>query len=383
MKRTQNNLLFILSLAAVLLAACGPKAHEEVLYPEKPYIIAYVHGYQDNWGPDQAKAKQITHINYAFANVVGGKVVEGKETDAESFKKLNALKKVNPALKILISVGGWGWSGGFSDAVVTSEAREVFAGSAVDFMLRHKLDGIDLDWEYPGQAGAGNTFREEDKQNFTAALQAIRGKLDSLEALGHPHYYLTIATGASQTYLDHTDMRTAQESLDFINIMTYDFKGGWNPLTGHHSNLHPSDHDSSTQKSASSTAVDQHVAAGIPVEKLVLGVPFYGRGWFGTPSQNNGLYQVSEGRAFSLPYKLIIDSLVNKNGFTRYWDESARAPYLYHADSSVFITYEDTESYAIKCDYIKENHLAGAMFWQFNQDNGDLLSTLEKGLLGE
>lgn len=98
-------------------------------------------------------------------------------------------------------------------------------------MLRHQLDGIDLDWEYPGQRGAGNVYRPEDKENFTAVLKLLRTKLDSLSPEGAP-YLLTIATGANQNYLDHTDMKTAHQYLDFINIMTYDFHGSFEKRPG-------------------------------------------------------------------------------------------------------------------------------------------------------
>lgn len=115
----------------------------------------------------------LTHINFAFANIKDGKVIEGNEKDGEILKSLMRLK-VNDSLKILISVGGWGWSGNFSDAVLTERSREIFANSGIAFMQKYKLDGIDLDWEYPGQVGAGNVFRPEDKQHFTSVLKLLR-----------------------------------------------------------------------------------------------------------------------------------------------------------------------------------------------------------------
>ena len=143
-------------------------------------VIAYVMGGNNDWGATNEKAKQITHINYAFANIKDGKVVEGYVSDEENLKKLNDLKKVNGDLKILISVGGWSWSKNFSDAVLTESSREVFAASAVEFMLKHHIDGIDLDWEYPGQRGDNNIFRPDDKENFTAVLKLLREKLDNI-----------------------------------------------------------------------------------------------------------------------------------------------------------------------------------------------------------
>ena len=140
-------------ISALILISCAEKSKSTIknIDENNELIIAYVNSWQDNWGPDFEKANKITHINYAFANIKDGKVVLGHEGDIEVLKKLIHLKNYNPNLKILISVGGWGWSGNFSDAVLTEESREVFANSAIAYMKTHKIDGIDLDWEYPGK----------------------------------------------------------------------------------------------------------------------------------------------------------------------------------------------------------------------------------------
>ena len=345
-------------------------------------VIAYVHRLEDNWGKDFEKALQITHINYAFANIKDGKVIEGNSSDTETFKKLNKLKKVNEHLKVLISVGGWGWSGGFSDAVLTSESREIFANSAIDFMLRHKIDGIDLDWEYPGLVGNGNVHRPEDKDNFTEILKLLRKKLDSLSN-NNNNYLLTIATGASQEYLDHTDMSEAHKYLDFINIMTYDFYGGGDRVTGHHANLETTGRDDYKSPRSASLAVEQHVKAGIPVNKIVLGVPFYGKWWKGTMPLNNGLYQPTTGMTGTYNFNNIADSLASKSGFQSYWDNEAKAPYIWRKKDSLFITYENPRSIELKVDYVKKEQLGGIMFWQFNGDDGSLLNAIYNNLYTE
>lgn len=340
-------------------------------------IIAYVSGYQDNWGKNFEKAKQVTHINYAFANIKEGKVVLGDAKDAGDLIKLNALKKINPELKILISVGGWSWSKNFSDAVLTENSRQLFANSAVEFMLKHKLDGIDLDWEYPGQIGDNNVFREADKENFTFILKLLRTKLDSVSTKGNP-YLLTIATGANQSYLDHTNMKEAQKYLDFINIMTYDFFTGGSKYTGHHANLYNSAYNIKSPKSAE-IAVQQHIDAGIPMGKIVLGVPFYGRWWKGANPKNNGLYQFSNGRTGAYGYNQIADSIKN-NVFKAYWEESASVPYIWRQKDSLFLTYDNSRSIQIKAEFVKKKQMGGLMFWQFNADNGELLNTINKVL---
>ncbi len=372
--------ILLLLLFVIFFMSCGKEKSElsKTSSNNKGKIIAYVHGWQDNWGTNNEKANQITHINYAFANIKDGKVIEGNENDGEVMKKLNALKKVNKELKILISVGGWGWSKNFSDAVLTENSRQIFANSAIDFMLKHQIDGVDLDWEYPGQKGDDNVFRPEDKENFTAILKLLRKKLDSVSG-DNKAYLLTIATAASSSYFEHTNMKEAQQYLDFINIMSYDFFVGGQGVTGHHSNLFRSEFDLERRRSAE-VAVEVHVNAGIPIDKLVLGVPFYGRWWKGTNPINNGLYQPAQGDFGSINYKSIADSLRN-NVFVSYWDSSAVAPYVWREKDSLFLTYESTKSLKLKVDYVNKNNLGGIMFWQFNGDNGDLLTTISDNLV--
>ncbi|MEM1119102.1 MAG: glycoside hydrolase family 18 protein [Bacteroidota bacterium] len=379
MKKTQGLLL----LFSLLFSLCAPPKEQSISSKrtsKKFRTIAYVNRLEDNWGSEFEKAKHITHINFAFANIKDGKIVEGSSEDDATIRQLQQLKKVNPDLKILISVGGWTWSENFSDAVLTPQARETFAQSAIDFLKKHQLDGVDLDWEYPGLPGNGNTHRPEDKENFTAILKLIREKLDAY-AKGKAHYLLTIATGASKAYLEHTNMAEAQKYLDFINIMTYDFHGAGEDKTGHHANLFVSEHDDNAVALCAATAVQQHLDAGIPADKLVLGVPFYGRWWHSVDSVNNGCYQSREIKGGgTYTYHFITDSLLNKNGFQYHWDESAKAPYLWRPSDGQFVTYEDQKSLKIKVDFVRERSLGGIMFWEFNGDNGELLTTISENL---
>ena len=246
-------------------------------------------------------------------------------------------------------------------------------------MLKYKLDGIDLDWEYPGQIGEDNVFRPEDKQNFTLLLGEIRRQLEELEAKSGIHYLLTIASGGDQLYIDHTDLGEAQKHLDFINIMTYDFYSGLDSVTGHHANLNLSANVNSLHKSIQ-TSVDGHLKAGVPVEKIVLGIPFYGRMWTGVTQQNNGLYQKAKSVGTIVDYNIIIDKYMNKN-FVKILDEAAKAPYLWNNDSCRFISFEDTTSLALKLRFVKEKGLGGAMFWEYSLDyKSELLNTINKYL---
>lgn len=361
----------------LLLAACGPSSG--VVAPEEQAedykIVGYVMG-RRSLDLRRIDATKLTHINYAFANIADGKVVLEGEHDPANFATLNALKADNPRLKILLSVGGWSWSDHFSDAALTEASRETFARSAVDLLVTHHLDGIDIDWEYPGQPGDGNTYRPEDKQNFTLMLKALREHLDAQSARdgrsGPDTYLLTIASGANATFLEHTEMDVAQQYLDFINIMTYDFAGSWSATTGHHTNLYPSTADGAPERAAN-TGVDEHIRAGIPARKIVLGVAFYGRGWSGVTSAQNGLYQPYGASAGSYAYQTLVTEYINHNGFRRYWDDDAKSPYLWHADSSRFITYDDEESLRHKADFVKAQGLGGVMYWEHSHDPDEVL----------
>lgn len=344
-----------LLLFLFLISSCFQNSFAQ----SKNRIIAYVMGSRLVNFDEDIDVKRLTHINYAFADVIDGEVVEISDRDSSNFVYLNKLKSENPELKILISIGGWGRSGGFSDAVLSSSSREKFANSAIAFMKKHKLDGLDLDWEYPGLPGNGNTHRPEDKQNFTEVLALLRRKLDEMG-----NYLLTIASASSQTYLDHVEMDKIHQSLDFINIMTYDYFGAWSTETGNHSQLYPSAHN----------AVQNHLKYGVPSDKLVLGVAFYGRGW----KDVEGYKKPASKQAFSIDYKKIKAEI---STYEPYWDTLASAPYLYNEASKTLIGYDSPLSMRLKVNYVKENELGGIMFWEYTgDDNGELLGTIYSSL---
>ncbi|WP_457865355.1 glycoside hydrolase family 18 protein [Salegentibacter sp. F14] len=373
MQKTTTSILFLL-----LMCICTPWQ----IYPQEKTnkkIIGYIVGHNVDDKFAEISAQKLTHINYAFANIKNGKIIEGDPKDTQRLKKINSLKEKNPDLKVLISVGGWSWSGGFSEAVATKAARERFANSGISFLQKHQIDGIDLDWEYPGQPGAGNPHSPEDKQNFTSILKLFRKKLDSLGKIDRTNYLLTIATAANQNYLDHVELNKIHPFLDFINIMTYDYQGGWNDSTSHHTNLYESKTDPEPYKQSTKIAVEEHLATGVPREKIIVGVAFYGRGWHETENKNFGLHQKSHGNSFTINYRELKDSL--KSGkYKRHWDQAAKAPFLWSEATRTFITYDDVASIREKAKFIEENGLGGAMFWQYHGDDGELLSTLYQEL---
>lgn len=341
-------------------------------------IIGYVAGYED-FDPAQVDANKLTHINYAFANIVDG--IPKFELDIDSLKiaKVVALKKANPKLKVLYSIGGWVWSDKFSHIAAYPKARTKFAEGCVKLMKKHGFDGVDLDWEYPGQRAEDNALRPSDKENFTLLLAEIRKHLNEAEKNNNTHYLLTIATGADQAYIDNTDLGKAHQYLDFINIMCYDYYHGWYYQTGHHANLYPSDKEKFNGNSGQA-AIARHTEAGVPANKLIMGIPFYGRQWEKVSIGKNGLYQNAMSTGIIIPYWDIVEKL-KSGAFEKHYDDSAKAPYLWNATDSIFISWETPKEVELKANYIKNNGLGGAMFWEYSLDKDQqLLNVLYKSM---
>ena len=348
-----------------------------------PAIIAYVYSRNKVIDPDGIAADELTHINYAFANIADGKIIEGSANDAKNFEILSDLRTRRPHLSILISVGGWTWSGGFSDMALTSESRRRFVDSAMEFVRRHNLDGVDIDWEYPGLPGIGNPYRPEDKQNFTALMTELRAALDREGAAQKRHYWLTFAAGANvPECLVHMEMEKVQAVVDFVNLMTYDFREAESDsLAGHHSNLYSNPADD--KQLSADRAVRDYLAAGVPPGKIVVGVPFYGHVWGEVKPDGNGLYQPGKPVQDNIDASFgnLVKQFIGKNGYVRFWDRQSEAPYLWNASKRIFITYEDPQSLRLKCRYIRDRKLAGVMFWEYYADpTGSLLETLYREL---
>ncbi|HEX4650470.1 MAG TPA: glycoside hydrolase family 18 protein [Granulicella sp.] len=347
-----------------------------------PAIVGYVFPQGAVLKPTDIDATRLTRINYAFANIAHGRIVPGFPTDAANFATLTALRDQHPALAILISVGGWTWSGAFSDMALTHTRRAVFIESVADLLTRYSLDGLDIDWEYPGQPGAGHRFRPQDKQNYTLLLAELRHRLTLLRQQNHhPRpYLLTIAAGASDDFLEHTQMAQVAHLVDTVNLMAYDY---YEPTddrtTGHHAPLFTNPLDpKQVSADASVRAFEQ---AGVPASRILLGLPFYGHIWSHVPDRNHGLFQPGSSipDAYA-PYGVIASTMLD-HGFTRYWDPTASAPYLYNADKQLFVSYDDPESLTLKCTYVLRHRLGGVMFWDYSSDpTGTLLRTLDTAL---
>jgi len=306
-------------------------------------------------------------------------MVTGSPADAQNFATLRGLRKTNPNLTILVSVGGWLWSTNFSDMALTRQSRAVFEDSVMQFLVRHDLDGLDIDWEYPGMPGAGHRFRPEDKQNFTSLLRELRERFDASARRGR-RLYLTIAMGASDEVIANTEMQKVQRYVDTVNLMTYDYyEPGSESITGNHSPLYANPADPKAASSADTVRAFEK--AGVPAEKILLGVPFYGHEWGQVKDQNHGLFQVGKPIPNAYAPFSAIESAMLGHGFTRYWDDAAKVPYLYNPQQRIFVSYEDPESLKLKCQYIRAEKLAGIMLWEyFGDSNGKLLGTINTEL---
>ncbi|PWU04839.1 MAG: chitinase [Bacteroidetes bacterium] len=346
----------------------------------KKVVIAYVFGSRRLVNPDSVDAEKLTHINYAFVNIKDGRAILQKpDTDAINLGRLIDLKKRNPDLKILISVGGWSWSKLFSDAALTDSSRALFAQSAASIVQQFNLDGIDIDWEYPGLRGDNNIFRPEDKENFTLMLQQLRAELNKLKDSTHKQYFLTAATAGFKAFIEHTELEKAQQYMDYYNVMTYDFKTEEAQFAGHHTNLYNSKFDPDGE--SADRAVQNYISIGVKPEKIVIGIAFYGRGWKTSGINNDGLGEKTISGVRGGGYTRLKDSIITAPGYIRYWDKKARAPYLFNQKDSIFITYDDEKSVKQKCRYVNKQDLAGVMFWEyFGDSKGYLLDAIKKNL---
>lgn len=305
-------------------------------------IVAYV----TSWTDEIPDPSVMTHINYAFAHV--NDTFDGVRVDnPERLKDIVALKAKNPALNVMVSVGGWG-SGRFSEMASDDGRRMSFAEDCLRLVEEFGLDGIDIDWEYPTSDAAGISASPEDRENFNLLMRDLRSVLG-------PDRLLTLASSA---YAEYIDFRSCMCYLDFVNVMTYDMADA----PKHHSPLYAS----GNTKGSCKGAVKAHVEAGVPVYRLVLGVPFYGRGG-----------EVMKSRDYK--------DIRPEGEFVEMWDDVAQAPYIADKDGNLVLGYDNPRSLSLKCGFIKENGLLGAMYWDYAGDNGsgDLQKTLSKELLGK
>jgi len=338
--------IFLFFTSLLFFSACintnkksDQKSDADAGYSEKlgqtPIVLAYV----TSWSSVTPDPAYLTHINYAFGHVTDS--FDGIRIDNEQrLKDISDLKKDHPKLKIMLSIGGWG-SGNFSEMAEDSVCRKSFAEDCKRIVEEFDLDGIDLDWEYPTSNSAGISSLPEDTENFTLLMRDIRASIGDDKLLTLASYYLGY----------FIDFKAIDKYIDFVNIMTYDM--GRPPC--HNAPLYKSEH---TYRISADESVDAHVAAGVPLQKLTLGLPFYGHG--------------IDGVSDFIDFK----DLPSLQGYTQNWDSIAMVPYLTDKTGKFVCSYDDEKSLKIKCEYLLEKGLLGAMYWEYGGD--DTEGTLRK-----
>jgi len=335
-----KKILPFLLFAAILSTSCGKKQPAQ---NDQKIIVAYVIGWdKDSIIPDP---QYMTHINYAFAHVTDS--FDGiRIGNPDWLKMCVGLKKQKPELKVLLSIGGWG-SGRFSEMAADESNRAKFTADCKRVVDEYGLDGIDIDWEYPTSSEAEISSSPDDTENYTLLMRDIRKQIGNDKLL-------TLASDKSAGYID---FRAIDQYIDFVNVMAYDMA----KCPKHHAGMYRSE---MTGRYSCEESIQLHLDAGIPMNKLVFGMPFYGHGRNEVP--------------FYIDYK----EIVKLQGLTPQWDDMAKIPYMTNAEGEVVLNYEIPRSIAIKCDYIHEKGMKGAMYWEYSADDysGPLRKAVYEGV---
>jgi GH18 family chitinase/chitodextrinase len=409
----------VLSIAASTALLASPTKNE---LDNMTKIVGYfpewgIYSGHNNYTPAKVPFDKVTHINYAFATIKDGviadfdeyaanEVTHGESWDSEykgNLGQFEKFKKDYPHLSVMVSIGGWTQSGNFHDVAATAENREKFANSVIQYIRDHKLDGVDIDWEYPGSSRQPDLQDNPNDQGtpkadasesetFTLLLKTLREHLDKASEQDGKYYQLSAAVSAAYDKIEFAQPTKYMPYLDFVNIMTYDMHGAWDSKTNHQSALYANPNFPDNLNI--DDVIKKFDSYGVNKKKLIIGTPFYSRGWKNVQSDaidpsKPGLYASASGGANGIwdggvaagvnPYYHILDML-NDSSFKKYYDEYAKAPYLYSEEKKEMYTYEDEQSLGEKVDYVKNNDLGGVIIWELSADKDDkLLDVIYQG----
>ncbi|KAG0036015.1 hypothetical protein BGZ82_004838 [Podila clonocystis] len=380
----------------------NPAENVPIPRPTEKMVVAYWTDWTSGSMPPEAiPFDKVTHINYAFA-IVRPDFRPVFETDY----LLNRVVREAHAkgVKVLMSIGGWTGSQYFSPLAATTQGRRTFIDGAVQFVREYNLDGIDIDWEYPGRLGSAcNTFDEKnDANNFLILLQELRAAFRELPR--GDQLEISLATRIVPFDGPNGQMRDVSEFakvVNHINVMAYDINGSWGSVTGANA---PLAGNGLTYEGGASAWIN----AGFPAEQINMGVPFYGRSLITKQDMsdshsmaapfdsrvpvgdnNDGLWTdpCEKTAAYSGVWKFrnlreqgVIDAQGNARApWIRKFDEDSMTPWLFNPQTKQFISYDDRESLRLKVDYAREKKLGGVMLWAINQDTADfeLLNVLQ------
>ena len=308
-----------------------------------PIVMEYVLG-----NPQNVDAQLLDVVIYAFVEInPDGTLYVPSPT---YLRQLVQLKLEKPELQVIAAIGGWG-TDGFSDAAATPASRYNFARQARDLVNQYGLDGIDIDWEYPGSSAAGIKSSPQDRENFTLLLTALR------DVLGNNAWLSVAGTGDSAYIRNSAEIANIAPLINYFNLMSYDFTAGETGENGrkHQANLYPS--DLSLPGYSIDDMVNNLIEAGMPSEKILLGVPFYGR----------------LGATITKSYDELRKNYINKNGYEVAFDKQAQVPYLVKNGKFV-MSYDDALSIFLKGQYVLRNCLGGIFSWTSTYDQANILA---------
>ena len=422
-----RRLIAVAAAATTLIAGVPTAAQAHGSSSSSKYVKV---GYFTQWGiygrdfqlskvQSSGAAARLTHLNYAFGPVtsdglcasadpwadwqtpfsaelsVDGVADVAGQPIAGNLNQLAELKKKNPKLRVLISLGGWTGSAFFSDAALTDASRKKLVSSCVDLWIKGNLpglpagvaagifDGVDLDWEWPGSDGnVGNVIRPEDKHNFTLLTAEFRAQLDKLGKKTRKHYDLTAFLPAAPAKISAGFEGRIFKYLDFGTVQGYDFHGSWELRANQQSSLYVPKGAPDNPDFSVDNAINAWVKTGAPRRQLVLGLPYYSQGWTGITAGGNGRFATSTGAAPGVFANGTEDYKTVKNltGFKLYRDWRAGNSWLF--DGTTFWTYDDPAQMLQKTIYIRSKGLGGAMMWSLDGDdtNASLTKAVSFGL---
>ena len=322
----------------------------------QPKIIGYYTGKGETIS--QWPVNKLTHIIFSFLKIQNDTLTFHNEAQRNSLQQIVALKKDNPALKIMVSVGGWGGCSFCSDLFASDEHRTNFARTTVALFKQYGIDGLDLDWEYPAIEGyPQHTYDAADKNNFTALIKALRNEMGN-------NYLLTFAAGGFDKYIEESvDWNAVMPLVDFVNLMTYDLVGGYATVTGHHTLLQ----DYRPGQQSTAKCVQMLLDRKVEPQKLIIGAAMYARVWENVPDTNHGLYQTGVFKR-GVAHADFNTYFSDTSGYTYYWDKKGKAPYRYNEAKKLFATFDDKRSIQEKIKFIRRKKLGGIMFWELAED---------------
>ncbi|KAH7012082.1 family 18 glycosyl hydrolase [Microdochium trichocladiopsis] len=350
--------------------------------------------YDRNYPPQKLPVSQINQVLYSFMNIQNDGTVftRDKYADIEqhdssdswnnagnnaygAVKQLALLKRSNRHLKVILSIGGWTMSSNFPAVAADAAKRANFAESAVTMVKDYGFDGIDIDWEYPATPS--------DAANFILLLKAVRAELDSYRerAASDYHFLLTAATPAAPEHYNVLRLKEMGEILDYVNIMTYDYAGGWDlSAVGHQANLYPNPSNPESTPFSTDRAITDYIEAGVPGRKIVMGIPLYGRGYEGALGLGQAASSASPGtwEVGVYDYK----NLPLEGSFEEY-DYIAGASYSVDTVNHRIISYDTITSVKKKVEYIRNKGLGGTMFWEASGDRTDENSIIANCFRGQ